>query len=107
MALSTVCKVLTATRIGLCARAVHHGDVLTPEQLRAARVLVRWTRQRLARESGVPLKTTQAFEQGRVASPLMTTEHKWRRALEKAGVVFLDEDDQGGVGVRLKRRRKD
>jgi transcriptional regulator with XRE-family HTH domain len=80
--------------------------VLTPEQLRAARVLVRWTRARLAKESRVPIQTIQAFEQGRVTSPLMTTEHKWRRALERAGVMFLDEDDDAGVGVRLRKKGK-
>jgi transcriptional regulator with XRE-family HTH domain len=78
------------------------GGVLTPEQLRAARVLIRWSRERLAEESDVSLKTTQAFEQGRVASPLMTTEHKWRRALEKAGVIFVDPTAEHGPGVILK-----
>jgi transcriptional regulator with XRE-family HTH domain len=76
--------------------------VLTPEQLRAARIFVRWSRAKLARESGVSIKTTQAFEQGRVASPLMTTEHKWRRALEKAGVIFVDPTTEHGPGVILK-----
>jgi hypothetical protein len=82
--------------------------MLTPRQLRAARVLIGWTRARLSIEAKVPLRTTEAFEQGRT-TPLMTTEHKWRRALERAGVVFLDEDEQGGAGVRLKgkSRRKD
>jgi transcriptional regulator with XRE-family HTH domain len=80
--------------------------VLTPEQLRAARVLIRWTRKRLSEEAGVPLRTTEAFEQGRT-SPMMRTEHKWRRALEKAGVVFLDADEEWGPGVRLRRDRKD
>jgi transcriptional regulator with XRE-family HTH domain len=83
--------------------------MITPRQLRAARVLIGWTRARLSKEARVSMKTTQAFEQGRVTSPLMTTEHKWRRALERAGVMFLDEDEHGGAGVRLKpdRRRKD
>ena len=80
--------------------------MLTPEQLRAARVLIRWTRKRLSEEAGVPLKTTEAFEQGRT-SPMMRTEHKWRRALERAGVVFLDADDEWGPGVRLRGKRRD
>jgi hypothetical protein len=80
--------------------------VLTPEQLRAARVLIRWTRKRLSEEAGVPLRTTEAFEQGRT-SPMMLTEHKWRRALEKAGVVFLDADNEWGPGVRLRGKRED
>jgi hypothetical protein len=36
----------------------------------------------------------------------MSTEHKWRRALERAGVVFIEEDESGGVGIRLRERRK-
>jgi hypothetical protein len=64
--------------------------------------LVRWIRKRLSDEAGVPMKTTEASEQGRT-SPMMRTEHKWRRALERAGVVFLDEEDECGPGVRLKK----
>ena len=60
----------------------------------------------MSEESGVPLRTTEAFEQGRT-SPMMRTEHKWRRALERAGVVFLDADDEWGPGVRLRGKRKD
>ena len=48
----------------------------------------------------------RADEQGRT-SPMMRTEHKWRRALERAGVVFLDADDEWGPGVRLRGKRKD
>jgi hypothetical protein len=76
--------------------------MLTPRQLRAARVLIGWTRARLSKESKVPLKTTQAFEQGRVTSPLMTTEHKWRRALERGGVVIVDATAEHGPGVLLR-----
>jgi predicted transcriptional regulator len=75
--------------------------MLLPRQLRAARTLLGWSRADLAKHSGVPLKTTEAFEQG-LTDPKMSTEHKWRRALEKAGVVFLDKDKDGGPGVRLK-----
>jgi hypothetical protein len=59
----------------------------------------------LSERSGVPIKTTEAFERG-TTDPKMSTEHKWRRALERAGVVFLDEDESGGVGVRLRARGK-
>jgi transcriptional regulator with XRE-family HTH domain len=106
MAVNANGQALNAAGIGVCACRRYRGNMITPEQLRAARVLVRWTRAKLAKESGVSIQTTQAFEQGRVASPLMTTEHKWRRALEKAGVTFLEEDDHGGVGVRLKARQR-
>jgi hypothetical protein len=59
----------------------------------------------LSERSGVPIKTTEAFERG-TTDPKMSTEHKWRRALERAGVVFIEEDETGGVGVRLRERRK-
>jgi hypothetical protein len=32
----------------------------------------------------------------------ISTLHKWRRALEAAGVMFIDPDDEHGPGVRLR-----
>jgi transcriptional regulator with XRE-family HTH domain len=81
-------------------------DVLEPKQLRAARALAGWSREELAKRSGVPEITTRQFELGKT-DPRQTTVHKWRRALEKAGVVFLDADDEWGPGVRLRGKRKD
>jgi predicted transcriptional regulator len=80
--------------------------VLTPQQLRAARALVGWSREELAEKSGVPEITTRQFELGKT-DPRQTTVHKWRRALERAGVAFLDADDEWGPGVRLRRARED
>jgi predicted transcriptional regulator len=79
-------------------------DVLTPKQLRAARALAGWSREDLAKHSGVPEITTRQFELGKT-DPRQTTVHKWRRALERAGVVFLDADDEWGPGVRLRGKR--
>ena len=58
----------------------------------------------LAEKSGVPAITTKQFETEQT-DPRLTTAHKWRRALEKAGVVFIDETDDAGAGVRLKQPR--
>jgi DNA-binding XRE family transcriptional regulator len=77
-------------------------DVITPRQLRAARALVGWSREKLAEKSGVPAITCKTFELGQT-DPRLTTAGKWRSALEKAGVAFIDPDDAGGAGVRLKR----
>jgi len=77
---------------------------LTPAQLRAARALVSWTRDDLAKKSGVFSNTIRNFEQG-ISDPKLSTLHKWRRALEAAGVEFIDPDaksDEGGAGVRLR-----
>jgi hypothetical protein len=47
--------------------------------------------------------TIRNFEHG-VSDPKLSTLHKWRRALEAAGVLFIDpnaKSDEGGAGVRL------
>jgi hypothetical protein len=48
----------------------------------------------LSERSGVPIKTTEAFERG-TTNPKMSGEHKWRRALERADVVFIEQDETG------------
>lgn len=82
--------------------------MLTPNQLRAARALVGWTRAELAKRSGVAAPTITGFElQG--ADSKVSTLHKLKRALETAGVVFLDDgakSDEGGPGVRLRVRKR-
>jgi transcriptional regulator with XRE-family HTH domain len=75
--------------------------MLTPEQLRAARALVDWSRDDLAAKAGVSPNTVWGFEQGR-SDPKLSTLNKWQRALEIAGVEFIDEDDERGAGVRFK-----
>ena len=73
-------------------------------QLRAARGLLAWSQEDLAKASGVALSTVRRMESniGRLRS---TTENAWKvqQALEDAGVVFIDENG-GGPGVRLRDR---
>lgn len=80
--------------------------MLTPRQLRAARVLVNWTRKDLAAKAGGSAVAIEHFER-ELSSPKLVTAARWRRALEKAGVIFIDADDEAGPGVRLKARPKD
>ena len=79
---------------------------LTGDQLRAARALIRWSAQDLSRHSSVSLRTIRRAElpKGRTA---MTAANDLavRRALEAAGVEFIDENG-GGPGVRLRDRQK-
>jgi transcriptional regulator with XRE-family HTH domain len=83
--------------------------MLTPEQLRAARALIDWSREDLAEQSGVSPNTVWGFEQGR-SDPKLSTLNKWQRTLEAAGVEFIDDgakSDVGlGPGVRLRRGTK-
>jgi len=78
--------------------------MLTPAQLRAARALVGWSREKLAEKAGVAAETVKRFE-FRGSNPKLGTVNKWRRALEAAGVEFIDNDAksfEGGPGVRLR-----
>ena len=75
--------------------------MLTPAQLRAARALVGWSREDLAEKSGVAAETVKRFE-FRGSDPKLGTVQKWRRALELAGVEFIDSTDDKGPGVRLR-----
>ena len=76
--------------------------MLTPGQLRAARALLGWSRDTLAEKSGAT-ETVQGFE-SRGSDPKLSTLIKWSRALEAAGVEFIDEDLEAdrGPGVRLR-----
>jgi transcriptional regulator with XRE-family HTH domain len=76
-------------------------DAVIPEQLRAARALLGWSRDVLAEQSGTAAETVQGFE-SRGSDPKLGTVHKWRRALEAAGVRFIDPDEHDGPGVRLR-----
>ncbi len=76
-------------------------DAITPAQLRAARGLVNWSREELARRAGTTERTVARFELEE-GSARQTTMDAIRTALEAAGVEFIPENG-GGVGVRLRK----
>jgi transcriptional regulator with XRE-family HTH domain len=73
---------------------------MTPAQCRAARGLLKWNQDELAGKASVSAVTIRNFENER-SSPQRATLDVMRRALEAAGVQFIDENG-GGPGVRLK-----
>ena len=83
------------------SRSRSPASMVTPAQLRAARALVGWSREDLANKSGVGAGTIKDFELN-CSDPKQGTVQKWRRALEAAGVQFIDEDVNGGPGLRLR-----
>jgi len=76
---------------------------LSTRQIKAARALIGWSQENLTAAAGVSLATLKRLEavDGSLGgSP--DTRAKLIAALSRAGVVFIDEDDQG-AGVRLRK----
>ena len=79
---------------------------LTSAQIRAARALLRWSADELARQSAVGVTTIRRAElTEHQTSMTMANNLAVRRALEDAGVEFIDENG-GGAGVRLRKRQR-
>ena len=78
--------------------------MLSSELIRAARALLRWEQRDLATASFVSLPTVKRLESkpGIMAAHLSTVA-ALEKALESAGVEFIDENG-GGPGVRLRKR---
>ncbi len=76
---------------------------LTSAQIRAARALIRWSAEDLARSSSVGLTTIRRAELTTEATSLTAANNlAIRAALETAGVEFIDENG-GGSGVRVRK----
>jgi hypothetical protein len=79
---------------------------LSSSQIRAARALLRWSAEDLARESSLGLNTIKRAELAADKTSLtVANDLAVRRALEAAGVEFIDENG-GGPGVRLRKARQ-
>lgn len=77
--------------------------MLTSEQVRAARMLIRWEQRDLSERSGVSLPTVKRLEAKPGAiTAYETTLTAIRAALEAAGVEFIPENGSG-PGVRLRK----
>jgi transcriptional regulator with XRE-family HTH domain len=76
---------------------------LTGAQIRAARALLRWRAEDLARSSNVGVATIRRAELVEAKTSLTApNDMAIRGALEAAGVEFIDENG-GGPGVRLRK----
>jgi transcriptional regulator with XRE-family HTH domain len=81
--------------------------LLLSAQIRAARALLRWSAQDLARESALGVNTIRRAEVAEETISLtVANDLAIRRAFEAAGVVFIDENG-GGSGVRFRERSKE
>jgi hypothetical protein len=76
---------------------------LTSAQIRAARALIRWSAEDLARAASLGVTTIRRAELTEAQTSMtVANDMAVRRALEAAGVEFIDANG-GGEGVRLKK----
>ncbi len=75
---------------------------LTPALVRAARGLLNWTQDDLARAANVGQSTVRNYEAGR-SVPVANNLSAIQAAFEGAGVEFIPENG-GGAGLRLRAR---
>ncbi len=78
--------------------------MLTGAQVRMARAAVGWGVRDLAEKANVTPNTVSRIENG--GDALASTLDRIQAALENAGVIFIDEDEEG-PGVRLRKSRND
>jgi ribosome-binding protein aMBF1 (putative translation factor) len=79
---------------------------LSNAQIRAARALLRWSAADLAKESALGANTIRRAEVTENGTSLTAANQlAVRRALEAAGVEFIDGNG-GGPGVRLRKPTK-
>lgn len=77
--------------------------MLTSEQVRAARAILRLEQRQLADEAGISVETVKRIERGSgEIGANSKTVAAVQRALEAAGVEFIEENG-GGPGVRLRK----
>ena len=74
--------------------------MLTGTQVRMARAAVGWGVRELAEKAKINPNTVSRIENG--GDALASTLDRIQAALEDAGVIFIDRNEDGGPGVRLK-----
>jgi transcriptional regulator with XRE-family HTH domain len=77
---------------------------MTPKTCRAARSLLGLSQAELGDLAGVTMLTVRNYESEKT-EPAYKTWRSIRTALERAGILFLDEDESAGPGVRMKKVR--
>jgi predicted transcriptional regulator len=80
--------------------------LITIRQVKAARALLGWSQADLAERSGVSEPTIARLEstEGKLGGRQETVQ-KIQKAIEEAGIKFIEENG-GGAGVRLQKREQ-
>jgi transcriptional regulator with XRE-family HTH domain len=81
--------------------------MLQPAQIRAARALLGWRQEDLSMAAGVGIATIQRIEKSKgTETGYVSTLMRIQKAFEAAGVLFIDDDETAGIGVRLAKRKR-
>jgi transcriptional regulator with XRE-family HTH domain len=81
--------------------------MLEAAQIRAARALLGWRQEDLSKASGVGTATIQRIEKSdHSITGYVSTLVRIQTAFEEAGVLFIDDDEAGGLGLRLSKKKK-
>ena len=77
--------------------------MIYPIQIRAARSLLGLSQEQLADQSQLGVVTVKRLEaSGTEIRGSAQTMARLQRALEAAGIIFIDQDGERGPGVRLR-----
>jgi transcriptional regulator with XRE-family HTH domain len=74
--------------------------MISPIQVRMARAALGWGVRELGMKAGLAANTVSRFENG--GGAMVETLRQIQAALERAGIIFVSADQQGGPGVRLR-----
>ena len=81
--------------------------MLESGQIRAARALLGWRQEDLSKASGVGTATIQRIEKSEhPITGYVSTVVRTQAAFERAGIQFIEEDDDGGIGVRIAKTKR-
>jgi transcriptional regulator with XRE-family HTH domain len=81
--------------------------MLQVAQLRAARALLGWRQQDVAQAAKVGVATIRRIEsQEGPLTGYVSTLLKIQTAFEQAGIQFIDDDEMGGFGLRIAKKKR-
>ena len=81
--------------------------MLYSAQIRAARALLHWSQEDLAKKAGIGVATVRRIEAGDgLVSGHTSTAFQIQKAFEAAGIRFIADNESDGIGVRLIKRRR-
>jgi transcriptional regulator with XRE-family HTH domain len=81
--------------------------MLQVAQLRAARALLGWRQEDVARAAKISVATIRRIEsQEGLLTGYVSTVVKIQTAFEQAGIEFIDEGETGGFGLRMAKKKR-